>query len=237
MMNRRIYLDSPSNDILEFQTKKFHADDYWKSYSLPFWMSRSSTDSDDEASHLLYNDCTSSPRSSRYRSIEDGRKLLMELMENMPESSYELSLRDIVDEQQNLEKEAGKEMVIVEKPLVHKPHEIYSKKNKTARTSMNGRVFLLKMFIPLPLAFKEKAVKKRSSSRIISSPPFNGSEKPRAKDRWIRMAFSGKRDRKKCDSIYKDRDVETNYASCWQLFSRKSFKPRAKDSCLMDNSM
>lgn len=236
-MNGRICLDSPSNDNLEFQTQKFHADGYWTSNSIPYWMSRSSTDSDNEASHLLSNDCsTSSPPSSRYRAIEDGRKVLMDLMENMPESSYELTLRDIVDEQQNLEKEARKETMIADKPLVHKPYEVNSKKDKTVITSMNSRVFLLKIFIPVPLALKAKAVKKRSSSRIISSPSFDGSEKLMAKDRCKkRMAFSEKRDRKKCDSISKGRDVETTYVSCWQLFSRTSSKRRPKDSCLMDN--
>nr|XP_027075816.1 uncharacterized protein LOC113699648 [Coffea arabica] len=131
----------------------------------------------------------------------------------MPESSYELSLRDIIDYQQNLEEEAQEELMIMERDSVPNA-KVVVKKNTNSSTrvqssqsgsnSMNIRVFLLKIFIPVPLGFKAKGGNKRSSSRITSRSSFDGSEKPMAKVRYtMKMAFSKKRDSKKCESLNK----------------------------------
>ncbi|XP_038692899.1 uncharacterized protein LOC119990845 [Tripterygium wilfordii] len=47
---------------------------------------------------------------SRMRALAEGRKELMEMIANMPESSYELSLKDIVVDQQHIMQEVQEDI-------------------------------------------------------------------------------------------------------------------------------
>ncbi|KAL7141962.1 hypothetical protein ABFS83_08G089700 [Erythranthe nasuta] len=121
---------------------------------------------------------------SRVRAIEDGRRELMEMVKNVPESSYELSLKDIVDGQQNVEQ-------VKEKKVKHKAQQ--SKKTKSGQicrsASMESEMFLLKMFVPVSLSFKKKP-KAIKNSEICAGP---SSEKQRTKN-WWKMVSSAVKD-------------------------------------------
>lgn len=90
----------------------------------------------------------------------------MKMIHNMPESCYELSLKDIVDEKHCLQ-EVGEKIVIhdrcfhldteaqVEK---HKKKKINSKTGQLLRIgSMENEAFLIKLFFPISLGSNKKA--------------------------------------------------------------------------------
>ncbi|KAL3591484.1 hypothetical protein D5086_010124 [Populus alba] len=92
-----------SNDTgaseVEFQAQ---VEEDFVDYSLPLWKTDLSRNVRNESSPLLprgHHYSNISPR-SRLQVMAEGRRKLMEIVHSMPESSYELSLKDIVDEQQ-----------------------------------------------------------------------------------------------------------------------------------------
>lgn len=211
------------NEVVEFQKQELIPDDdhYTEAYPLPFWMCTSpATDSECEISHLLSHNyhgtssCPSSPLISRIQAIEDGKRVLMELIQSMPESSYELSLKDIIDDQQILKEEIQKE-TIKEENLDTAENQHYLPQTKICNStrvqssanrtnSQQSRVLKLKMFIPEVLfLFNKKKPKIGNFSRILLRPFFNGSAKPiptTKEDCKNRKTCSGKRDKKKSRS-------------------------------------
>ncbi|KAF3973897.1 hypothetical protein CMV_002716 [Castanea mollissima] len=90
---------------IEFQVQASLVQEGLGGYSLPLWKRNSSKRVQYESSPLLphnHHPSNLSP-TSRRKIIADGRKQLMEMVKDMPESSYELSLKDLVDEQHSLE--------------------------------------------------------------------------------------------------------------------------------------
>lgn len=189
--------------------------------------------------------CPSSPLILRIQAIEDGKRVLMELIQSMPESSYELPLRDIIDDQQILKEETQKETIKEENlDMAENQHylprtkicnstRVQSSANRT--NSMQSRVLKLKMFIPEVLfLFNKKKPKIGNSSRILLRPFFNGNAKPiptTKEDCKNRKTCSGKRDKKKSRSTVDEgtvsnpaRVLESKFPYCWQLFPRRKLK-------------
>ncbi|KAL6958050.1 hypothetical protein U1Q18_040400 [Sarracenia purpurea var. burkii] len=170
-------------DEVEFQSQTGNADGY-STNSLPFWTSPL----------LPHNNSYSCPSpKSRSQAIKDGRKELMEMIQDMPESSYELSLKDIVD---NL-----KGIVIDEKSLNTKPEEAAQMKQQKKKNcerrgqmprskSMDSGVFLLKVFFPISIGLKRKP-NAANSSKISRSPirPYLDGPENDTKKEWWKMRF------------------------------------------------
>ncbi|CAK9171506.1 unnamed protein product [Ilex paraguariensis] len=127
---------------------------------------------------------------SRLQAIVDGKRELLEMIENIPEFSYELSLKDIVDEQQNMQ--GGQQGLVIEERSLKLKTElrIKQKKTKTSKRrqisrseSMGSGVFLLKMFLPIPLYSKKKSTTGKCS-KVSPRPTLGGSEKPVDTEWW-----------------------------------------------------
>lgn len=186
----------------------------------------------------------SSP-TSRIQAITNGRRELMEMIKDIPESSYELSLKDIVEDKHSKEKE--KNRTIVEERNSNKTETRNSTKSKTAgrsqipRTqSMDSGVFLLKMPLPIPLSSK-KNLKARNCTKISPAPPSEGSEKHGNKD-WWKMIFSSVKDgNKACTNIRRSSSdktssktsmVESNFMPRQLSLNSKKCKSSGQRGCL-----
>lgn len=148
-------------------------------------------------SYLTSPKLSSSP--SRLQAIIDGRRELTEKIQDMPESWYELSLKDIVDEQHDLQ--ADQDIIVIddEKNPNFKP-EIKMKQQKkkcrrgqmTRSESMDSRVLRLKIIFPISLGLKRKS-KAGNRSKVSPRPsldcPGSVSEKTRLDKKWWRMRF------------------------------------------------
>ncbi|KAK6150764.1 hypothetical protein DH2020_015696 [Rehmannia glutinosa] len=151
----------PNDDEIEFEVRT-QVEDQIGAYSPPLW-TRARTDFRHE-----------SP-TSQLRAITDGRRELMEMIKDVPESSYELSLKDIVaDQQNNMEEVHDKEVVAEQKKVkCTTANKIPQKSSKKIyRTeSMENEVFLLKMFLPLSLSFNKKHSARKHSKFIRADHP------------------------------------------------------------------
>ncbi|XWS44694.1 hypothetical protein CRYUN_Cryun15aG0069700 [Craigia yunnanensis] len=204
-------------------------------FSSPLWGAKKVTD----ASPLLSNSPFYSNLSptTRRKAIEEGRKELMEMIRNMPESSYELSLKDIVDEQHG---EAVKVTAVSEDKSFHFETETPTKKKKKKRKkckagtisrtgSMDADSFLIKMFFPSSLSFKKKSIA-GNSSKVSPSPSCEGSEKPVDKQRWIwikrffiqrnhkNREYSSKNSTDSKNSSARRPDNRSSLPGCWLSF-------------------
>lgn len=159
-----------------------------------------------EISNLLpqnhQNSCLS-PK-SRLRAIVDGRKELTEMINDIPESSYELSLKDIVDEQKTMGEEEPEDIVLAEEKKVKGKSQITinTKTKQICRTeSMETKVFLLKMFSPLSLGSKKGKARKC---------PRQSSEKSANKE-WWKTIFLAEKDNPKNTTIKRcTSDISSN---------------------------
>lgn len=194
------HVDSEGSD-LEFQSKKSECDDY----SPTFWATSSTRH---EASKLLQHSSQYTVRAStsRLQVMVDDRRVLTNMVQNMPESSFELSLRDIVDDRTNMQ--AG-EKKIEKKKCVERSRMVRSQ-------SMDSGVFLLKMFLPACLSAKKKSTS-GNCSRASHRPPFDGSEKPMDKEWWSVMFLVSRRKINNCDSNSSSRSsgsIHNRYVHC-----------------------
>jgi len=119
-----------------------------------------------------HHQCSIVSEPSRSKYILEGKKELMEMMQDMPESSYELSFQDMVVEQHQVpqpEPETEPVCSKVQQPQ-HKKLNKNKKKNKKENKSnrhskmlrvesMDSETFLLKMFFPISLDWMKKPTK------------------------------------------------------------------------------
>lgn len=167
---------------IEFQTER---GDY-SAYSPPLWASKSNVNSN----LLPYSHNYSSPSStSRLQAIQDGRKELMEMVKGMPESSYELSLQDIVDDGTKI-----KEVKQGTKKKSERNNKKSTSKRHSRSQSMNDEVFLLKMFLPSCLSCKKKTTLE-NHSQVSRMPSFDRYEKPMDKERWSISCLASRKNR------------------------------------------
>lgn len=162
--------------------------------SLHLWKRNSSKKVQYESSPLLPHDHHPSNLSptSRRKVIADGRKQLMEMVKDMPESSYELSLKDLVNEQHGLEE-------VQEGPVESQEDQPKKQKKNTKKgikkvrqlsriESLESETFLLKMFFPTSLSFKKKT-KEGKSSKLSLSPSFEDTKDRIDKEWWLKRFF------------------------------------------------
>ncbi|XVF14825.1 hypothetical protein REPUB_Repub09cG0094700 [Reevesia pubescens] len=224
------YYDTFNNCEIEFQVQACVEESFGDCLS-PLWRVNKVTD----ASPLLPNNHFYSNLSAtaRTQAIEEGRKELMEMIRNMPESSFELSLKDIVDEQHA--SEAVKEKAVSKDKSFHLETESQMKKKRKKRKagpisrsgSMDADSFLIKMFLPSSLSFKKKS-KAENSSKVSPSPSCEGSEKPVDKQRWIKRIFIRRNHKNRADSSNNSIDSSSNrhanrssLPGCWPFFPYK----------------
>lgn len=165
---------------IEFQAH-VESGDGLDAYSPPLWKRSTSESLNSEYSPLLPQ-----TRHCSYQShaIAESRKELMEMIRNMSESYYELSLKDIVDEQHTLDtseepreetskKITGEAHSEKQKKMVKKKTD--NRKGQLMRTeSMESSVFLIKMFFPTCLGSKRKKPISGTSAKVSLRPLFGG---------------------------------------------------------------
>ncbi|KAL2521284.1 uncharacterized protein Fot_25207 [Forsythia ovata] len=96
--------DDAGDIEVEFQIQT-HNEDHFEACSSPLW-TRPPRSFHHEAFTLLpSNHHYSSSPTSRLRAIANGRRQLMEMIKDISESSYELSLEDIVEDKHRKERE------------------------------------------------------------------------------------------------------------------------------------
>ncbi|KAL1831276.1 hypothetical protein ACET3Z_000927 [Daucus carota] len=228
--------DLPSSPI-EFQTDE---GDY-SAYSPPLWTNKSNVNSNLLPHNHHYS---SPPPTSRLQAIEDGKKELMEMVKGMPESSYELSLQDMVEDGIGM-----KEVKQDTKKKSERNSNKSSLKRHSRSQSMNDEVFLLKMFFPSCLSCKKKTTFEKHS-KVSRVPSFDGYEKPVDKERWTISCLLSRKNRSNssgsgsgssssrsssgstcCNSSSRGRNVDGNYTQgC--LTSDNLGKSRGQRGCL-----
>lgn len=139
--------------------------------------------------------CSVSP-TSRSKAIAEGRKELMQMIQDMPESSFELSFQDMVDQQQvkhenfidNMAKDSSNEAHIGKQNKNKKKKNNSNKPDQILRVeSMDSEPFLLKMFFPTLSWFKKVNV--GNVSKLSPTPSFRESRKHVGKEQRIKKTF------------------------------------------------
>lgn len=137
--------------------------------------------------------------SSRAQAIARGQWELMEMVKNMPESCYELSLKDLVEQptQENylMNKEKNQDRVKIkrqERGNMNRKYNDQIKKAKMMRSKSidNGGLFL-KMVSPVPFRSKRKHKNSANATNKVSPKPeeCDNSSKSMEKD-WWKKRFS-----------------------------------------------
>lgn len=135
---------------------------------------------------------------SRTQAIARGQWELMEMVKNMPESSFELSLKDLVEHPKSFESEQEflmnnreRKQAVQKRVTVKKNDQIRKAKMMMRSKSVeNGGVFI-KMFPPVSLRSKRKN-SSVNTTRVSPKPEEceNSSSKSLEKD-WWKKRFSG----------------------------------------------
>ncbi|XP_011031166.1 PREDICTED: uncharacterized protein LOC105130382 [Populus euphratica] len=216
-------------------------------YSLPLWKADMSRNVRNESSPLLprgHHYSNISP-SSRLQVMAEGRRKLMEIIHSMPESSYELSLKDIVDEQQISEgaqdempkqrttSDFKSEAQIIKKQKTKKTKSFSKSGNISRSRSMEKENFLIKMFIPTSLSFKIRD-NKRNGSKVLPRSSMELTDNREDKKWWIKCKNSGKssstRTSSSSDSSTRTSSSDSSKSrydnmealpSCWPFFRTK----------------
>ncbi|XAR48853.1 hypothetical protein NMG60_11031818 [Bertholletia excelsa] len=163
--------------------------------------------------------------SSRTQAIARGHLELMEMIKNMPESTYELSLKDLVEYPRD---ETLDEKCLLEDNLSENQPEQVIKRQESKEKEKKSQVtrsenihsggLLLKMVFPVSLGSRKKNPPIRTCSRV--------SPKPEALDKSLKKGFSVPREgQSKTNS--KIRKKSGCSPGCWPFLFRKH-KPDAK---------
>ncbi|KAL5571791.1 hypothetical protein UlMin_021388 [Ulmus minor] len=168
--------------------------------SPPLWKTSPSSSPPHERSHYR----SLSP-ASKAQAIAKGQRELMDMVKNMPESCYELSLRDLVEQpamlvqtnqtEQDSQRDYQKKRINVNKNNSMKQGQ--GLRRSGTMDNHNGG-FLLKMFFPVSFwSKKKKGTKKNeslasnSSAKVSPKPPLVSGEGPRGVDKeWWKKGFS-----------------------------------------------
>ncbi|XP_060214774.1 uncharacterized protein LOC132641714 [Lycium barbarum] len=148
--------------------------------------------------HPITNYRSLSP-SSRTQAIARGQWELMEMVKNMPESCFELSLKDIVEQPKALESQEKclinreKNQVVQNRVNIKKNDQIRKAKLMRSKSVENGGLFL-KMVSPVSLRSNKKKKKNSSANTTRASPKpedqCENSSKSLEKE-WWKKRFSG----------------------------------------------
>ena len=147
----------------------------------------------------------------------------MEMVHSMPESSYELSLKDIVDEQQ-ISEEAQKEMAIqrtgfdFEAQIIKK--QTTPSFRKTGDISRSGSIeketFLIKMFIPTSLSFKTRTDNTRNDSKVSPRSSMELTDNRAGKEWWVKRILFTKAGRESGSGSTSSSSQERQHSKHWQ---------------------
>ena len=146
---------------LQFKTELNKFDDDSRICSPPLW----TTSPTRSPQNGKYNYQSLSP-SSRTEAIARGQRKLMEMVRSMPESNYELSLKDLVERQTG--EEVEEESSMAEERKLNPYKNVYRKEGNTKRNdkkiigNIDGGGFYLKMMFPTSLGSKKKKKKNES---------------------------------------------------------------------------
>lgn len=127
-------------------------------------------------------------QNSRAQAIARGRSELMEMVKSMPESCYELSLKDLVEHPTRLVKETDEEACLVDEKIsggniqqeakVVKRRGSQKKNHETNKAAMMMRIssienggLLLKMVLPFSLGSKKKKKSATNTGSRVSPRP------------------------------------------------------------------
>lgn len=155
-----------------------HVEDESGMCSPPLWTTKSKS-----------NNYRSLSPESKTQAIERGQRELMEMVKNMPESSYELTLKDLVEEHHVEENNKVKERNLSNKNT-RKREGIRASRNMDKKNIDSGGLYL-KMVFPISLGSSKKHDKKKellvsnkSSSNSKVSPRASVSDGSVSKDWW-----------------------------------------------------
>ena len=151
--------------------------------------------------------CSTVSDPSRSKAISEGQRELMEMMQDMPESGYELSFQDMVvhekqvlePEQQPHQNETSLENTLMQSSSGNKAQlKRVSKKKKNKGNSRPGQIlrvesmdsetFLLKLFFPISLDWMKKD-RAKNGSKVSSRPSLQESIKQVGKEWTIKRLF------------------------------------------------
>ncbi|KAJ0257529.1 hypothetical protein HA466_0083800 [Hirschfeldia incana] len=196
---------------------------------------------------------TSPPRSPRHRpedysslspdskaqAIARGQRELMEMVSKMPESCYELSLKDLVEARGNEENKDRKifdELARGTSKVVRK-----TKSGKRVDTSVNSGGFLLKMMFPFSFGSKKDTSKKKKKKKRkgkdsvkdsqVSPRPSISDESVKTEERewWNRLSESrgsestnrsGSTNSNRSRSSIRDKNSSCLLSFLWRVRSR-----------------
>ncbi|CAL0319448.1 unnamed protein product [Lupinus luteus] len=204
--------------------------------SPPLWKTSPPMSPKDE----IDNDYRSLSPKSRKQAIVKGQQELMDMVKNMPETHYELSLKDLVEhhqqrvdfrEEKRVEEKkksggggSGRRVIVLDK--------VGSVKRKNGVKVDHGGGFYLKMVFPFTLGSKDKKKKvmKNKESNSVNgsskvSPKPSGSEKE-----WWKKSLSGIKESDSTVSSINGRSSSSNSSnnsrheksggSCWYFIQR-----------------
>jgi hypothetical protein len=147
--------------------------------------------------HRAANHYRSLSPASRTQAIVRGQKELMEMVRNMPEACYELSLKDLVEQPFV---EARQETVPEERPLYRRESskKMNDKRVQARRSTggIDGGGLYLKMGFPLSLGSRkskqknDQSVTNTSAKVSPKSPVMDGSVKGSVDKEWWKKRFS-----------------------------------------------
>lgn len=133
---------------------------------------------------------------SKTQAIARGQRELMEMVNNMPESCYELSLKDLVEHHPRVE--VGQEKRAEERKLMSNKKNVHNRKvDKKGQVKRSGTIdsggFYLKMVFPISLGSKKgkknESLVSNSSNKV--SPRTSVSDGSANKEWWKKKNLSG----------------------------------------------
>lgn len=142
-------------------------------------------------------------KTSRAQAIARGQLELMEMVKNMPESSYELSLKDLVEQPRLMEARKERSMVEegkfgnqfrYERGSVKRQESKKSEKkaNMMRSGSIDNRGVFLKTGLPISFGLKKKKNEVKNTRAKVSPKPEAVSDKSsKGVEDWWRKRFSG----------------------------------------------
>ncbi|KAF3440136.1 hypothetical protein FNV43_RR18414 [Rhamnella rubrinervis] len=206
--------------------------------------------------HQKSNHYRSLSPASRAQAIARGQNELMEMVRNMPESCYELSLKDLVEqpmvlarqqqsmpEEEDQSRDVGTENLFRGDDDNKKKRNISTTSDRKASAKRNGNLenggFLLKMVFPVTFGSKTKkkmnkneSISNTSASAKVSPKPLisEGSVKGVDKE-WWRKRFSVSGESESGDSSINSGSMKSNGSRSSSSSTSRSSSRRGSGSC------
>ncbi|XP_028798416.1 uncharacterized protein LOC114753873 [Neltuma alba] len=151
--------------------------------------------------------CDSVSHNSRSKAIEESRKELMQTLQDLPDSAFELSFQYLVQQQQQQALQPVQNEAFIGEKIKNSVDEAHVRKqdkkkeneekknnnkpNQILRVeSMDNENFLIKMFFPSSLDWKKKA-KVGNVSKLSPTPSFHNSVRQIGKRQRIKSSQRG----------------------------------------------